>query len=702
MSRQLIVVKVVLDDGATKTIRCEPNTTIAEIKEQFSYRYKPEDHRICFADGRVGDESMVIGAYRIEEGAVLYLRNKQLSVPHNVEPDDLRKPSWISTATGQQLTVPPVPSSSAIANATATGASGFSLASPPVLTNPVMPTTPPDQRSKSMFIRPSEVVDVEHETDGKVRVTKLRTFLAHFLRRRPNAEDLIRAKIIEEAPAVDLVQPTLDMVKQTCDWLLANAIDTEGLFRISATKNENVAIADQLVAGKITFTSIPLNSLNVHSVSTGLKLYLRERTSPLIPYKYYKNFLTCLQESDHSEEATKELCQLLVSALPANNQMILIYLFKFLSKVSAHSDTNKMTPRNLGVVFGPVIVRPSLKGMESYQECQAQIELAESLVRYSDGLSFGVQSRASTMSRTICGSTHETVAPVRPKTIANPKSGAALIARLPTLPRMKAPSMPQSNPSANNSQPSPSQQHAKAMPVFASLPSAGRDAKPAAAPASSSKSTSPHTSPSSSPAPHQLSAPAPASTAPVPALASAPAAAAPSPESAQKPQKSQSPPKGLLKDKQEEWVISALKIAQPGTFALLQSENRFRVHCVGQNHNPYVFEIRKVEGKETWALEYSPDTEYSSVNDIIDSLAASGVTQIPLSANAPVSHESEPSKTRYGHLMDDALNNTIPMDQALGKLTNLIENGKDEACKVILDEPRLGEFLLAAGCAIVS
>jgi len=191
MSRQLIVVKVVLDDGSTKTIRCEPTTTIAEIKEQFSYRYNPQDHRICFADGRVGDESMVIGAYRIEEGAVLYLRNKQLSVPHNVEPDDVRKPSWINNAGGQQLGVPSASSAPAPAHSASSS----------------------DLSARKTKMGPAEVVDVEHEADSKIRVTKLKTFLSHFLRRRPNADELIKAKIIEEAPTQELVHPSLDMVK---------------------------------------------------------------------------------------------------------------------------------------------------------------------------------------------------------------------------------------------------------------------------------------------------------------------------------------------------------------------------------------------------------------------------------------------------------------------------------------------------------
>jgi len=398
MSRQLFVVKVVLDDGQTKTIRCEPTTTIAEIKEQFSYRYNPQDHRICFADGRVGDETMAISAYRIEEGAILYLRNKQISVTHNVEPDDVRRPSWISNATGQPIVgMPSAPPPTSIPSA--------------VVPSPLV--APTVSIPGGQLLNPNkeqEVLDIESETDSNVRKTKIKTFLSHFLRKRPNAEELLRAKIIEEAPQINLVQPTLAMVRQCCEWISQNAIDVEGIFRVSATKSENTVVADSLVAGVATFTKLPVSVVNVHSITTGLKIYIRERTYPLVPYKYYKNYLACLERINRSdEEAKRTLLQSLISALPANNQMIMLYLFKFLHDVANHSDKNKMTAHNLGVVFGPCIIRTTIKGMESLQECEAQVALAESLVLFSDRLSFGVQNPASTLSRTLCGSSKNVV-----------------------------------------------------------------------------------------------------------------------------------------------------------------------------------------------------------------------------------------------------------------------------------------------------
>jgi len=82
-------------------------------------------------------------------------------------------------------------------------------------------------------------------------------------------------------------------------------------------------------------------------------------------------------------------------------------------------------------------------------------------------------------------------------------------------------------------------------------------------------------------------------------------------------------------------------------------------------------------------------------------LIASGIIKSPLDPNT-ANPATKTSNTPYSRIINDALNNSVPMNQALNQLTNLVENNKEEACKVLTGEPRIGEFLLAAGCALVS
>ena len=609
--------------------------TMAQIKERFASRFSPDEvsqrtpihthiahaaiqhassccfgvgqHRLCFADGRVGDDTMAIGAYRMDGSPTLYLRHKQQCVPHNVEPDDVRKPNtttWYNT--GQQSPAPPQrqaakgkkhkqPDAQAAADAqslsslqsfTCTGTTA--AAGTGTGTNAEVDATfTPDAYPKSAD---KPVLDVEEGTDSKTRMTKLKAFLAHFMRRRPNADDLLRAKIIEENPAVPLVQPTLAAVRLCCDWLAANALDAEGLFRVSAARGENEAVAESLVTGQTLFDKDPGAGgvpPNVHSVATGLKIYLRERTYPLVPYNYYKNYQALVARSDGSEEATMAILQNLVSALPANNQMIVLYLFKFLHKLADHEDKNKMNARNLGVVFGPVIVRTTVNGMQSLEECQAQNTLAQNLVYYSDRFSFGKQATASDMARSLCGqhSQHQHQPPSKHKIVLIPIQQAQQEAKAAQAAKASAAAAMQQPPPPFHSL--PTVPAAAATAQLAPLP-----VMPAPSPPAQKRTPEQEGAPALAPPPEQMApmlhynvppSPTVLRQLPVLTLASMPNkdvnSTLPKVEHQEQRPREQAVP-WLLTGKTEEWAVKALKSSPPGTFTVVFVTLQRHVNCL--------------------------------------------------------------------------------------------------------------------------
>lgn len=73
------------------------------------------------------------------------------------------------------------------------------------------------------------------------------------------------------------------------------------------------------------------------------------------------NFVLFLGETD-KVEALKSVLQ----SIPRTNYIIIHYLMKFLKEISTHSEINKMAASNLGIVFGPTLMRnkeESLSGM---------------------------------------------------------------------------------------------------------------------------------------------------------------------------------------------------------------------------------------------------------------------------------------------------------------------------------------------------
>lgn len=53
-----------------------------------------------------------------------------------------------------------------------------------------------------------------------------------------------------------------------------------------------------------------------------------------------------------------------VAALPETNRAVLAFLIEFLFRIQAESATNLMDPTNLGVVFGPTVLRNNKDGKD--------------------------------------------------------------------------------------------------------------------------------------------------------------------------------------------------------------------------------------------------------------------------------------------------------------------------------------------------
>ncbi|XP_008059043.1 rho GTPase-activating protein 9 [Carlito syrichta] len=95
---------------------------------------------------------------------------------------------------------------------------------------------------------------------------------------------------------------------------------------------------------------------DIHVVTGALKLFFRELPQPLVPPLLLPHFRAALAISE-SEQRLSQI-QELIDSMPKPNHDTLQYLLEHLCRVIAHSDQNRMTPHNLGIVFGPTLFRP--------------------------------------------------------------------------------------------------------------------------------------------------------------------------------------------------------------------------------------------------------------------------------------------------------------------------------------------------------
>ena len=101
--------------------------------------------------------------------------------------------------------------------------------------------------------------------------------------------------------------------------------------------------------------------VDVYTVASLLKAYLRDLPHPIVPVDHYDNVMKIItrQRPLDQEGALKALSAALLQ-LPLNNRVLLTYLCKFLNEVAHHSDLNKMTAANLATVFCPCFVEPEV------------------------------------------------------------------------------------------------------------------------------------------------------------------------------------------------------------------------------------------------------------------------------------------------------------------------------------------------------
>ncbi|CAG0922883.1 unnamed protein product [Notodromas monacha] len=135
----------------------------------------------------------------------------------------------------------------------------------------------------------------------------------------------------------------------------ADALETEGVFRRSASPSLMKEIQDKLNRGEdFEFT-------DVHVAAVILKKFLRELREPLMTFELFPDIVDF--HALPRDERLDKVKEIILNKLPEGNYLVLKYIVQFLVKVMDFSDLNKMTASNLAVVFGPNLVWSSNEQM---------------------------------------------------------------------------------------------------------------------------------------------------------------------------------------------------------------------------------------------------------------------------------------------------------------------------------------------------
>ncbi|XP_032068099.1 GEM-interacting protein isoform X2 [Thamnophis elegans] len=137
------------------------------------------------------------------------------------------------------------------------------------------------------------------------------------------------------------------------------ALGVQGIYRISGAKARMERLCQAFENGR---RLVELSEHSPHDITGVLKHFLKELSSPVLPFKLYEDFMAFsrnLQKSGASSETDPiKTAKDLLSKLPATNYNTIRHLIAHLYRVSESYQENKMSPNNLGIIFGPTLIRP--------------------------------------------------------------------------------------------------------------------------------------------------------------------------------------------------------------------------------------------------------------------------------------------------------------------------------------------------------
>uniref|UniRef100_A0AC35U5P0 Rho-GAP domain-containing protein n=1 Tax=Rhabditophanes sp. KR3021 TaxID=114890 RepID=A0AC35U5P0_9BILA len=131
-----------------------------------------------------------------------------------------------------------------------------------------------------------------------------------------------------------------------------NALTMQGLFRLSATNSDLMALKDAFEKGHDPLQS-GVKTSDIHAICCVLKLYLRELREPMIPFAMFDY---CVESWGSSKESFLECIRKMFVDLSQPVWFTLRYLFAFFDHICENNALNCMDAYNLAVCLGPAML----------------------------------------------------------------------------------------------------------------------------------------------------------------------------------------------------------------------------------------------------------------------------------------------------------------------------------------------------------
>ncbi|XP_075707634.1 rho GTPase-activating protein 42 [Rhinoderma darwinii] len=187
--------------------------------------------------------------------------------------------------------------------------------------------------------------------------------------------------IISKKEEMFLNEAGFNFVKKCIHSVETRGITILGLYRIGGVNSKVQKLMNTVFSPKSPpDMDIDLELWDNKTITSALKNYLRCLTEPLMTYKWHKDFILAVKSDDQNYRV--QAVHALVHKLPEKNREMLDILIKHLVKVSLHSQQNLMTVSNLGVIFGPTLMRAQEETVAAMMNIKFQNIVVEILIEH--------------------------------------------------------------------------------------------------------------------------------------------------------------------------------------------------------------------------------------------------------------------------------------------------------------------------------
>ncbi|XP_051512228.1 rho GTPase-activating protein 42-like isoform X2 [Myxocyprinus asiaticus] len=185
--------------------------------------------------------------------------------------------------------------------------------------------------------------------------------------------------ILSKKEETYLNEAGFNFVRKCIQLVEMRGLNTMGLYRVGGINSKVQKLMTTVFSPKAApDMDLDPETWDNKTITSGLKNYLRCLSEPLMTYKLHSDFLLAVKSDDQNYRVCA--VHALVHKLPDRNKEMLEMLIRHLLNVSTHCDSNMMTVSNLGVIFGPTLMRSQEETVAAMMNIKFQNIVVEILI----------------------------------------------------------------------------------------------------------------------------------------------------------------------------------------------------------------------------------------------------------------------------------------------------------------------------------